>query len=60
MKNKRIDINLTAQVSFRHAKKKHPAAVALGKMGGSKTSEAKRRSSASNGLLGGRPKKILE
>jgi len=35
---------------------KDPAAVSLGKRGGSKTSVAKAASSAANGRLGGRPK----
>ncbi len=42
---------------MKHEKNKH--AVALGKIGGSKTSEAKRAAVRRNGLLGGRPKKIL-
>lgn len=36
---------------------KNPAAVALGKMGGSVKSEKKSKSSAVNGALGGRPRK---
>jgi hypothetical protein len=35
----------------------HYFAVALGKRGGSSTSEAKRKSSAANGKKGGRPRK---
>jgi hypothetical protein len=35
---------------------KNPHAVALGRLGGQQTSEAKRRSSAENGKKGGRPK----
>ena len=35
---------------------KNPAAVALGKMGGSVKSEAKAKASAANGVKGGRPK----
>lgn len=35
-------------------------AAYLGKLGGSKTSEAKKKSSAANGKLGGRPKKTKE
>ena len=38
-------------------KPKNPAAVALGKLGGKVTSEAKKKSSKENGKLGGRPKK---
>ena len=37
--------------------KKNLAAVALGKLGGSKKSKRKAKSSAANGKLGGRPKK---
>ena len=36
---------------------KNQAAVALGKLGGSSKSDAKRVASAANGKLGGRPKK---
>lgn len=36
---------------------KNPAAVALGKIGGSVKSEKKSKSSAANGALGGRPRK---
>lgn len=36
---------------------KNPAAVALGSLGGSSTSEAKKKSSRDNGKLGGRPRK---
>jgi hypothetical protein len=36
--------------------KKNPAAVALGRLGGNVTSDAKAKSSAANGALGGRPK----
>ena len=39
------------------AKKKNPHAVALGRMGGLVKSKAKKKSSAKNGKLGGRPKK---
>jgi hypothetical protein len=35
---------------------KNVHAVALGRLGGSQTSEAKKRSSAENGKKGGRPK----
>ena len=35
---------------------KNPAAVALGRLGGQQTSDAKRRASAENGKKGGRPK----
>ncbi|MBP9786053.1 MAG: hypothetical protein KBC72_00475 [Acinetobacter sp.] len=35
-------------------------AAHMGKLGGSKTSESKKKSSAANGKLGGRPKKIPE
>jgi len=35
---------------------KNPHAVALGRIGGQQTSEAKKRSSAENGKKGGRPK----
>jgi hypothetical protein len=35
---------------------KNPHAVALGRLGGQQTSEAKKRSSAANGKKGGRPK----
>lgn len=38
------------------AKRKHPAAVALGRLGGQATSPAKARSSRLNGKLGGWPK----
>jgi hypothetical protein len=36
--------------------KKNPAAVALGKLGRAKNTEAQREASAANGLKGGRPK----
>ena len=36
---------------------KNPAAIALGRLGGKSTSEAKRRAVRENGKLGGRPKK---
>lgn len=36
---------------------KNPAAVALGKLGGSKKSEKKTAACRANGKLGGRPKK---
>ena len=36
--------------------KKNPAAVALGRKGGSATSKAKADASRENGKLGGRPK----
>lgn len=36
---------------------KNPAAVALGKLGGSVKSEAKAKASRENGKKGGRPKK---
>lgn len=36
---------------------KNPAAVALGRLGGSVKSEKKSKSSAANGALGGRPRK---
>jgi len=38
---------------------KNPAAVALGKMGGSVKSAAKTKSSVANGKLGGRPRTYL-
>lgn len=37
--------------------KKNPAAVALGRLGGSAKSEAKAKAVRENGKLGGRPKK---
>ena len=37
---------------------KNEAAAALGRRGGSRTSERKAKSSATNGKLGGRPRKI--
>jgi len=43
-----------------HCRKELPMALFttfIGKIGGSKTSEAKKRSSRLNGLKGGRPKK---
>jgi hypothetical protein len=39
---------------------KNPHAVALGRLGGQQTSEAKQRSSAANGKKGGRPRKSQE
>ena len=39
--------------------KKNPAAVALGRLGGKVTSDAKAKSSAANGAKGGRPKVYL-
>ena len=38
-------------------KRKNPAAVALGRLGGKARSAAKARASQENGRLGGRPKK---
>jgi hypothetical protein len=38
------------------ASTKNPHAVALGRLGGQQTSDAKKRSSAENGKKGGRPK----
>jgi hypothetical protein len=38
---------------------KNPHAVALGKIGGSKKTIKKRKSSQKNGLKGGRPKKVI-
>jgi len=38
-------------------KMKNPAAVALGKLGGSKKSEAKTKTARENGKKGGRPKR---
>jgi hypothetical protein len=40
-------------------KQKNPAAVALGRLGGSKATIAQREAARRNGLLGGRPRKIL-
>lgn len=37
---------------------KNPHAVALGKLGGGKTSEAKRLAAIENGKRGGRPRKV--
>lgn len=37
---------------------KNPAAVALGRLGGSVKSDKKSKSSAANGALGGRPRKV--
>lgn len=37
---------------------KNPAAVALGRLGGSVKSDKKSKSSAANGSLGGRPQKV--
>ena len=37
--------------------RKNPAAVALGKLGGRSTSDAKREAASLNGKKGGRPKK---
>ena len=39
---------------------KNPAAVSLGRLGGSAKSERKSKSSANNGRLGGRPKKVKD
>jgi hypothetical protein len=41
-------------------KKRNPAAVALGRLGGLSKSEAKRAAAQANGRLGGRPKKAKE
>lgn len=38
----------------------NPAAASLGSRGGKSTSDAKRKASAANGKLGGRPKKTTE
>lgn len=38
---------------------KNEAAKALGRLGGLKATEAQRAAARKNGLLGGRPKKIL-
>lgn len=37
--------------------KKHPGAVALGRLGGQRNTEAQQRARAQNGRLGGRPRK---
>ena len=44
-------------ISVRIEKPKTPAAVALGRMGGSVKSDKKSKSSAANGAKGGRPRK---
>lgn len=41
-------------------KKKNPAAVALGRLGGQSKSERKLNASRANGAKGGRPRKGLE
>lgn len=41
-------------------KRKNPAAVALGKLGGRVTSEAKTKAVRENGKKGGRPKKVAK
>lgn len=38
--------------------KKNPAAVALGKLGGAATSDAKAEAARTNGKKGGRPRKV--
>ena len=38
-------------------KRKHPGAVALGRIGGAKKSQAKTQACRENGKLGGRPRK---
>ncbi len=57
-----VDKNRTVVVNSANAmqKEKDPAAVALGRKGGSKGTEAQRQAARRNGLLGGRPKKNLE
>lgn len=40
-------------------KEKNPAAVELGKLGGKKTSEAKKTAARENGKKGGKPKKTV-
>lgn len=40
--------------------RKDPYAVALGRRGGKAKSAAKAKSSAANGKLGGRPKKVID
>lgn len=57
-----IDNNRTAVVNALNAmpiKKKDPAAVALGRKGGAKATEAQKQAARRNGLLGGRPKSLL-
>lgn len=39
---------------------KNPHAVALGKLGGSKSTEAKKEAARANGRKGGRPKKCIK
>ena len=59
-----VDKNRTAVVNSPNAmpspKRKDPAAVALGREGGSKATDLQRQAARRNGLLGGRPKKVLE
>jgi hypothetical protein len=50
--------NPIAQNTITMNETKNPHAVALGKLGGSSKSEAKRRASRENGKKGGRPKKL--
>lgn len=53
-----------AGVNMKHAmpntKRKNPAAVALGRLGGSKATAAQKAAARRNGALGGRPRKVPE
>lgn len=57
MKEKTRHPKRLGSLSVNEPKPKNPDAVALGKIGGSRTSEQKAFASRKNGALGGRPRK---
>lgn len=50
---------LSKTIQMQRQENKNPHAVALGKLGGKRTSEAKRLAAQANGKKGGRPKKEI-
>ena len=47
-------------ISMNESSYKNPAAVALGRLGGSRATEAQKRAARANGARGGRPKKVQQ